>query len=71
MKLISDFHKYHESKTNKDWEHSYKCSVGYKQLSYVSQRIHLKNQWIPLRAGKAICFLSCDRTDVERIPTRA
>ena len=50
--LISDFHKYHESKTHKDWEYSYKCSVGYKQLSYVSQRIHLKNQWIPLEDVK-------------------
>ena len=56
MKLISDFHKYHESKTHKDWEHSYKCSVGYKQLSYVSQRIHLKNQWIPLDQVKQYVF---------------
>ena len=56
MKLISDFHKYHESKTHKDWEYSYKCTVGYKQLSYVSQRIHLKNQWIPLEQVKQYVF---------------
>ena len=56
MKLISDFHKYNESKTHKDWEYSYKCTVGFKQLSYVSQRIHLKNRWIPLEEVKQYVF---------------
>lgn len=46
MAIIADFHQFSDDRTHKGWEYWYRCTVGYKQLSYVTQRINLKHKYL-------------------------